>query len=120
MRRINNWFEKKAMESLARKPWMETPYNRDIDHLKSKVKVLPMVRMIMFELNAVVIAMGILIALGSVSGTVIYMPALITGIAITFLGCLSFIHMGVLGTRAIIAHERMLAAYSEVGLDETL
>lgn len=112
MGRINNWFEKKALESLARKPWKMVKMDYDLEHLKKQVSALPGLRRFFWYFGAFLVFFGIVVVVANLSGGLIIQMGM--GVIIILLGIWAIIQGGIDSTRSLIAHERMLAAYSEV------
>jgi hypothetical protein len=113
MEKINKWFEKKAVKSLVRKPWKPTKWDNDLEHLKNRVRGLSNSLRYMQYLSIIIIFIGLLAIIANLS----YGARLINvglGVIIIFFGIWVFIQTGIDYHRSLIAHRRMLEAYSDM------
>jgi hypothetical protein len=113
--KINKWFEKEAVKSLARKPWKPTKWDNDLEHLKNSVRGLSnSLRYKSFlGIGIIIIFIGLLAIIANLS----YGVRLINvglGVIIILLGIWVIIQTGMEYYRSLIAHKRMLEAYSDM------
>jgi len=114
MEKINKWFEKKAVESLARKPWKPTRWDNDLEHLKNRVAGLSNFLRYMQYFGIIVIFIGLLAIIANLSGGRLINVGL--GVIIILLGIWVIIQTGIDYHRSLVAHKRMLEAYSDMGV----
>jgi len=110
---INKWFEKEAIKSLVRKPWKPTKLDNDLEHLKNRVHGLSNFVRYMQYFGIIVIFIGLLAIIANLS----YGGHLINvglGVIIILLGIWAIIQTGIDYHRSLIAHKRMLDAYSDM------
>ena len=113
MEKINKWFEKKAVESLARKPWKPTKWDNDLEHLKNRVCGLSNSLRYMQYLGIIVIFIGLLSIIANLSyGGRLSNVGL--GVILILIGIWVIIQTGIDYHRSLIAHKRMLEVYSDM------
>jgi len=111
--KINKWFEKEAVKSLARKPWKPTKLDNDLEHLKNSVRGLSNPLRYVQYIGIIVIFIGLLAIIANLS----YGVRLINvglGVIIVLLGIWLIIRPGIEYHRSLIAHKRMLDVYSDM------
>ena len=113
MEKINKWFEKEAVESLARKPWKPTKWDNDLEHLKNRVCGLSNSLRYMQYLGIIVIFIGLLSIIANLSygGR---LSNVCLGVILILIGIWVIIQTGIDYHRSLIAHKRMLEAYSDM------
>lgn len=108
MGKIDEWFEKKALESLERKPWKPTRWDADPKHLKNRVRGLPITRLVMRYLGLFLVVLGGLsTTTNAVTGQIVNVGF---GLIMVLVGVWVIIPVGIEYERSLIAHKRMLAS----------
>jgi hypothetical protein len=113
MEKIDKWFEKEAVKSLVRKPWKPTKWDNDLEHLNNRVRGLSNSLRYIQYLSIIIIFIGLLAIIANLS----YGGRLINiglGVIIILLGIWVIIQTGIDYHRSLIAHRRMLEAYSDM------